>query len=56
LRSGTVWVNCFDNFDAAVPFGGYKKSGIGRDKSQYAIDLYTEVKTVMMPISNPSWK
>jgi len=56
LRAGTVWVNCFDNFDAAIPFGGYKKSGIGRDKGQYAIDLYTEIKTVMMPINNPSWK
>jgi aldehyde dehydrogenase (NAD+) len=56
LRAGTVWVNCFDNFDAAVPFGGYKKSGIGRDKGEYATELYTEVKTVMMPLTNPAWK
>jgi aldehyde dehydrogenase (NAD+) len=46
LRAGTVWVNCFDVFDAAVPFGGFKMSGIGRELGQYALSLYTEVKTV----------
>ncbi len=56
LRTGTVWVNCFDNFDAAIPFGGYKKSGIGRDKSVYALEQYTEIKTVQMPIKNSNWK
>ena len=35
---GQVWVNCYNNFDAAIPFGGYKQSGIGRDKSEYALD------------------
>jgi aldehyde dehydrogenase (NAD+) len=56
LRSGTVWVNCFDEFDAAVPFGGYKKSGFGKDKSSYALQNYTEVKTVQMPMFNSNWK
>lgn len=46
LRAGTVWVNCYDVFDAAAPFGGYKMSGIGRELGQYALSLYTEVKTV----------
>ena len=46
LRAGTVWVNCFDVFDAAAPFGGFKQSGIGRELGEYALQLYTEVKTV----------
>ena len=46
LRAGTVWINCYDVFDAAAPFGGYKMSGIGRELGEYALQLYTEVKTV----------
>jgi aldehyde dehydrogenase (NAD+) len=46
LKAGTVWVNCYDVFDAAAPFGGYKMSGIGRELGEYALQLYTEVKTV----------
>src|SRR5438874_596096 len=46
LRAGTVWVNCYDVFDAAAPFGGFKMSGIGRELGEYALGLYTEVKTV----------
>jgi aldehyde dehydrogenase (NAD+) len=46
LRAGTVWVNCYDIFDAAAPFGGYKMSGIGRELGEYALENYTEVKTV----------
>ena len=46
LRAGTVWVNCYDVFDAAAPFGGFKMSGIGRELGEYALSLYTEVKTV----------
>jgi aldehyde dehydrogenase (NAD+) len=46
LRAGTVWVNCYDVFDAAAPFGGFKMSGIGRELGEYALQLYTEVKTV----------
>ncbi|MCC6420398.1 MAG: aldehyde dehydrogenase family protein [Gemmataceae bacterium] len=46
LRAGTVWINCYDVFDAAAPFGGYKMSGQGRELGEYALELYTEVKTV----------
>merc|ERR1719359_1644899 len=50
LDAGTVWVNCYDNFDLAAPFGGFKTSGWGREKGEAALENYTEVKTVMMPI------
>jgi aldehyde dehydrogenase (NAD+) len=50
LRAGTVWVNCYDVFDAAAPFGGYKMSGIGRELGEYALELYTEIKTVTMAL------
>jgi aldehyde dehydrogenase (NAD+) len=50
LRAGTVWVNCYDVFDAAAPFGGFKMSGIGRELGEYALGLYTEVKTVTIRI------
>ncbi|WP_257349456.1 aldehyde dehydrogenase family protein [Pseudalkalibacillus decolorationis] len=46
LKAGTVWVNCYNVFDAASPFGGYKQSGIGREMGSYALDNYTEVKSV----------
>jgi aldehyde dehydrogenase (NAD+) len=49
LRAGTVWVNCYDVFDAAAPFGGFKMSGIGREMGEYALQQYTEVKTVIIP-------
>jgi aldehyde dehydrogenase (NAD+) len=48
LRAGTVWINCYDVFDAAAPFGGFKMSGIGRELGEYALRNYTEVKTVMV--------
>ncbi|ARV58673.1 betaine-aldehyde dehydrogenase [Nostocales cyanobacterium HT-58-2] len=46
LRAGTVWINCYNVFDAALPFGGYKQSGWGRDMGHNALELYTEVKAV----------
>jgi len=46
VRAGTVWVNCYDVFDAAAPFGGFKASGIGRELGERGLDAYTEVKTV----------
>jgi len=46
IKAGTVWVNCYNVFDAASPFGGYKQSGIGREMGSYALDNYTEVKSV----------
>jgi acyl-CoA reductase-like NAD-dependent aldehyde dehydrogenase len=48
LRAGTVWTNCYGEVDAAAPFGGYKMSGHGREMGSYAMDLYTEVKSVWM--------
>jgi aldehyde dehydrogenase (NAD+) len=46
LRAGSVWINCYDVFDAAAPFGGFKQSGIGRELGEYGLRNYTEVKTV----------
>ncbi len=46
LRAGTVWVNCYNVFDAALPFGGYKQSGWGREMGHEVLEMYTEVKTV----------
>ncbi len=48
LRAGTVWVNCYNIFDAALPFGGYKQSGWGRDMGHAALELYTETKAVVI--------
>jgi aldehyde dehydrogenase (NAD+) len=50
LRAGTVWVNCYDVFDAGAPFGGFKMSGQGRELGEYALELYTEVKTVYVAL------
>ncbi|XP_057528799.1 aldehyde dehydrogenase family 2 member B7, mitochondrial-like [Amaranthus tricolor] len=55
LRVGTVWVNCFDVFDAAIPFGGYKMSGQGREKGIYSLMNYLQVKAVVTPLKNPAW-
>jgi phenylacetaldehyde dehydrogenase len=46
LRAGSVWINCYNIFDAALPFGGYKQSGWGREMGHDALELYTEVKAV----------
>jgi 4-guanidinobutyraldehyde dehydrogenase / NAD-dependent aldehyde dehydrogenase len=51
LRAGTVYVNCYDADDITVPFGGFKQSGIGRDKSLHALDKYTELKTTWIDLS-----
>ena len=48
LRAGTVWVNCHNVFDAAAPFGGYKKSGYGREMGRHALELYTQTKNVIV--------
>ncbi|MCA9124102.1 MAG: aldehyde dehydrogenase family protein [Planctomycetales bacterium] len=50
VRAGTVWVNCYDVFDAAAPFGGFKMSGIGRECGEAALANYTELKTVTMSL------
>jgi phenylacetaldehyde dehydrogenase len=46
IRAGTVWINCYNVFDAALPFGGYKQSGWGREMGHEALEAYTEVKAV----------
>ena len=46
LKAGTVWINCYNMFDAASPFGGYKQSGFGREMGKAALELYTQVKSV----------
>jgi phenylacetaldehyde dehydrogenase len=48
IKAGTVWVNCHGLLDNALPFGGYKQSGLGREMGRAMIDLYTETKSVMM--------
>ncbi|MBF6569004.1 MAG: aldehyde dehydrogenase family protein [Candidatus Binataceae bacterium] len=50
LKAGTVWINCYGMIDPISPFGGYKQSGFGRELGKYAIDLYTQVKTVFMKL------
>lgn len=52
LKAGTIWVNKYDDFDAALPFGGYRESGWGRDKGEYALDNYMEIKVVNFPVNN----
>jgi phenylacetaldehyde dehydrogenase len=48
LRAGTVWINCYNVFDAAMPFGGYKQSGWGREMGKEALELYMETKSVCL--------
>jgi phenylacetaldehyde dehydrogenase len=50
LRAGTVWINCYNIFDAALPFGGYKESGWGREMGHEALELYTETKAVCLQL------
>lgn len=48
LRAGTTWINCYNIFDAALPFGGYKQSGWGREMGEEALNLYLETKSVCL--------
>uniref|UniRef100_A0A7S3PT89 Aldehyde dehydrogenase domain-containing protein n=1 Tax=Aplanochytrium stocchinoi TaxID=215587 RepID=A0A7S3PT89_9STRA len=50
LEAGTVWINCYNNFDHVMPFGGYKESGTGRDKGYEGMENYLETKSVIFPI------
>jgi acyl-CoA reductase-like NAD-dependent aldehyde dehydrogenase len=50
LRAGVVWVNCFDKGDISAPFGGFKQSGFGRDKSIHALEKYADLKTIWIAI------
>ncbi|MGZ6227182.1 MAG: aldehyde dehydrogenase family protein [Candidatus Binataceae bacterium] len=50
LKAGTVWVNCYGMIDPISPFGGYKQSGFGRELGKYALELYTQIKTVYVKL------
>jgi 4-guanidinobutyraldehyde dehydrogenase / NAD-dependent aldehyde dehydrogenase len=50
LRAGVVWVNCFDKGDISAPFGGFKQSGFGRDKSIHALEKYTDLKSIWIAV------
>ena len=56
LKAGTVWVNCHNVLSYAVPFGGYKQSGIGRDLGEYALHEYTTVKSIITAVPGDSSK
>jgi aldehyde dehydrogenase (NAD+) len=51
IRAGTVWINCYDVFDAAAPFGGFKESGLGRELGEAGLQNYTETKTVTVSLN-----
>ncbi|HEX4911848.1 MAG TPA: aldehyde dehydrogenase [Permianibacter sp.] len=51
IRAGSIWVNCYDGGDITTPFGGYKQSGNGRDKSLHALDKYTELKATWINLN-----
>jgi len=51
LQAGTVWVNTYNVYDAAAPFGGYKQSGFGREMGRHAIEYYTQTKTVWVDLT-----
>jgi aldehyde dehydrogenase (NAD+)/phenylacetaldehyde dehydrogenase len=51
LQAGTIWVNTYNRYDPAAPFGGYKQSGFGRDLGAQALEEYTQVKTVWVDLS-----
>ncbi|KAK9902186.1 hypothetical protein WJX75_007160 [Coccomyxa subellipsoidea] len=53
LKAGTIWVNTWNTFDAGVPFGGYKMSGIGREHGEAALSHYTQTKSVYQPLEEP---
>jgi aldehyde dehydrogenase (NAD+) len=52
LKAGTIWVNTYNTFDAASPFGGFKQSGFGRELGIHALELYTQVKSVWINLSS----
>ncbi|MEJ7809004.1 MAG: aldehyde dehydrogenase family protein [Gemmatimonadaceae bacterium] len=51
VRAGTVWINTYNMYDAASPFGGFKQSGFGRDLGMHALEGYTQVKSVWVDLS-----
>jgi aldehyde dehydrogenase (NAD+) len=53
LRAGTVWINCHNVFDAAAPFGGFKRSGYGRELGSYGIKEFTNIQTIVVGATAP---
>ena len=51
LQAGTVWINTYNVYDTAAPFGGYKQSGFGREMSMHALEHYTQVKSVWVDMN-----
>src|SRR5262249_11511349 len=51
LKAGTVWINTYNVYDTAAPFGGYKQSGCGREMGAHALESYTQVKSVWVDLS-----
>jgi phenylacetaldehyde dehydrogenase len=51
IQAGTVWINCYNIYDAASPFGGYKESGFGRELGHHVLDNYTQIKSVWLDLS-----
>jgi acyl-CoA reductase-like NAD-dependent aldehyde dehydrogenase len=51
IRAGVIWINTYNMFNAASPFGGYKQSGYGREMGRHALDLYTQTKSVWVDLS-----
>ncbi|WVQ81639.1 hypothetical protein IAT38_003763 [Cryptococcus sp. DSM 104549] len=52
LKAGTIWVNCYNELHPQIPFGGFKQSGLGRELGEYALESYTEIKSVQVNISS----
>ena len=51
LKAGTVWINTYNYYDPGLPFGGYKESGFGRERGHYALEEYTQVKSVWVDLT-----
>ena len=51
VKAGTVWINTYNMFNAASPFGGYKQSGYGREMGKHALEMYTQIKSVWVDLS-----
>jgi acyl-CoA reductase-like NAD-dependent aldehyde dehydrogenase len=51
LKAGTVWINTYNFYDPGLPFGGYKQSGFGRERGHYALEEYTQVKSVWVDLT-----
>jgi len=51
LKAGTVWVNAYNYYDPGLPFGGYKESGFGRERGHYALEEYTQVKSIWVDLA-----